>query len=98
MLANKDDSDDDMNFGNNKEEEKNEESSVEINNVNDGYYEEGGYRASDKRRVFELEIFWNKDRPQAATHKLDRCKKHENFSQIIKEADQLSSEEITLMQ
>ncbi|CAI2373272.1 unnamed protein product [Moneuplotes crassus] len=96
------DSDDDMDYGyygSKKEDKSNSEDQAPqvINNFNDGYYEEGGYRGqSNRRKTFEFEIFWNKDNLQAAIQKLDRCKKHEDFTAITYQANQCSSEDITL--
>ena len=95
---NKDDSDDDMDYsyGMSKPSEPKEKSDVVKNNTNDGYYEENEYNSSAKNKVFELEIFWNKDRQQAAIQKLDRCKKHSNFAEISRAAEKVNSEEISL--
>ena len=71
---NKDDSDDDMDYPysmSNTESKKKEIKTKPDNTTNDGYYEEAEHGMS-RRKVFELEIFWNKKREQAAIHKLDR--------------------------
>lgn len=93
-------SDDDMDYGAGKKDEEEKEKTIKVhNNMNDGYYAETSHhKYSDKRRIFEFEIFFNKDRKQAALHKLDRCKKHEKFSEIEMKAQQTTSEKITLDQ
>ena len=96
---NKDESsDDDHNMlDDNKETTKKAKSTVVKNNKNDGYYLDTEYK-HDKNKVFELEVFWNKNRTQANLDKLSRCKKHEKFQEICAKADQTTSEEITLGQ
>jgi hypothetical protein len=65
-------SDDDMDYGAGMKKEKEKITQVQ-NNSNDGYYEEGSHhKYSDKRRIFEIDVFFNKDRKQAALNKLDR--------------------------
>jgi len=75
-----------------------EKSTVVKNNSNDGYFEETEHKYSKKRKVFELEVYWNKNRQQANLEKLSRCKKHEKFSEIEHIADKTTSEAITLSQ
>jgi hypothetical protein len=96
---NKDESsDDDMDYGTSTKKEAKPKSTTVKNGTNDGYYDEIEFRGGPKRKVFELEVFWNKDRKQAAIHKLDRCKKHENYNEIAEKADKVNSEAITLRQ
>ena len=38
---------------------------VEVNNKNDGYYEEGNERERKDQKSFELEVFWNRNKLQA---------------------------------
>ena len=71
---------------------------IELNNKNDGYYEEGNERGRKDQKSFELEIFWNRNKLQAWVKKLDRCKKHPNFQEISNNANLLTKEETTLMQ
>lgn len=95
-----DSSDDDMDYesGSKKKEAKPKVTTVQ-NNTNDGYYHEEEHKYSNKkRRIFELEVFWNKDNHQAALQKLDRCKKHERFAEIDRASDQVKAEDITLNQ
>lgn len=91
---NKDDSSDD-------DESKKEKSKVKSktvkNNTNDGFYQESEYKHK-KNKVFEFEIFWNKDRLQANIEKLSRCKKHDKFTEISAAAEKTTSEDITLDQ
>ena len=65
--------------------------------MNDGYYHDVGYH-HDKNTVFELEVFWNKDRLQANLDRFNRCKKHNQFEEICSKADSTISKEITLQQ
>ena len=98
---NKDESsDDDMGFGfgKTKEKPKKEKVTQVQNNKNDGYYFDRDSKYEKKRMIFELEIFFNNKRQQAAIHKLTRCKKHENLTEITEFADKIKSEEITLKQ
>lgn len=81
-----------------KEEVKEVKSKVPKNNTNDGYYQDDQNEYKKKKKIFELEVFWNKDRTQANLDKLLRCKKHEKFSEISHKADQTKSEDITLEQ
>jgi hypothetical protein len=94
-----DSSDDDMDYGTEKKKETQKEKVTTVKNgKNDGYFEDVDSRGNPTRKVFEFEIFWNKDRQQAAVHKLDRCKKHEKFAEISETADKSNSEDITLEQ
>lgn len=96
---NQEDSSDDMDYDTSiKQKTPKEKTTVVKNNINDGYYEENEHKYGKKKKVFELEIFWNKDRQQAALQKLDRCKKHEKFAEITSDAEKVTAEEITLNQ
>lgn len=94
-----DSSDDDMdNDMESKKKEQKQKTTTVKNAENDGYFEESDYQSKPKKKVFEFEIFWNKDKKQAAIHKLDRCKKHEKFNEISEKSDKINSEAITLEQ
>ena len=91
-------SDDDMDYGSGKGKETKEKSTVVKNSSNDGYYHEREFKYNSKRKVFEFEVFLNKDRKQFANQKLDRCKKHEKFVEISELASNMASEKIDLSQ
>lgn len=93
-----DSSDDDMENGSGQGKEPKEKSKEVKNSSNDGYYEESEYKYNSNRKVFEFEIFLNKERTQFAIQKLDRCKKHDKFAETSDLADNMSSEKIDLDQ
>lgn len=97
---NKEDSDDDdMDYDMaTKEKQPKTKTSQVKNNKNDAFYFEEENKYNSKRRIFELEVFWNKDNQQAALEKLDRCKKHPKFIEIENESTNATSEDITLNQ
>lgn len=68
-----DSSDDDMGFGSTKKEKpKKEKVTVVQETKNDGYYFDRDNKYEKKRMIFELEIFFNNKRKQAAIEKLTR--------------------------
>ena len=94
-----DSSDDDMDYDSKKKEKPVKQKIKTVqNNRNDGYYYESENKYDKKKPSFELEVFFNKNKQQAAVQKLSRCKKHETFTEINEEADKIKSEEITLKQ
>lgn len=99
---NKEDSSDDDNYGDIEMEtgtkQTKETSTTVKNNTNDAYFDDTAHKFGEKRKCFELEVFWNKDRLQAKIDKLTRCKKHEKYAEISHEADKTTSDEITLNQ
>ena len=88
------DEDQNMFYDNNEATKKVKFTTVK-NNKNDGYYQETDNKR-DKNKVFELEVFWNKNKIQANLNKLSRCKRHQKFEEICEKAYRATSEKITL--